>query len=186
MIALFGGSFDPPHLGHEKLIIEYFKIFPKTKKLFLIPNQISPFKKAKTFSNDEILKMLQLMIEDKNLPIEISDFEMNQTGINYSIKTINYFQTNFQKEEIFFLIGEDILEKFHLWKDYLKILDLVKMIIFRRFKDSNLTIPTYLKNYSVLENEVLEISSSELKKDLNVRYLNEKVKDFILNSTKLS
>ncbi len=186
MIALFGGSFDPPHLGHEQVITEYFNVFPNTKKLFIIPNQISPFKKTKTFSNDEILFMLKLMIQDKNLLIEISDFEIYKTEINYSIKTIQHFQNLFPNDKIHFLIGEDILDKFHLWKDYLKILELVKIIIFRRFKESKLIIPKYLKNFEILKNQIVEISSTEFKKNLNVELLNRKVSDFILNSTKLS
>lgn len=186
MIAIFGGSFDPPHLGHELIIDTYFQFFPKTKKFFIVPNYLSPFKEKKNFTSEEIFEMLELVIESKNFPIEISKIELNSKNLNYTIDTIEFFKSQFPAEEIYFLIGEDILDKFHLWKNYNKILSLVKLIIFKRFKNSHLVIPEYISNYEILENKIIEVSSTEIRNKEKFELLNLKVRDYLLNSTKPS
>lgn len=161
MIGIFGGSFDPPHIGHKNVILEFWKIFPYAKKLFIIPNRISPFKETKKAEQSEILKMLEIFLDQiDNQKNEICDFELKNLDKSYSIDTIRFLKRKFPKEEIYFLIGEDNLENLHKWKDSDKIIELATLLVFKR--KPGLT----LKKIKSLEKNLLRKSSKASQKKI--------------------
>ncbi len=112
-IAIFGGSFDPPHKGHIEIISQLIQIF---SKVIVVPAFVSPFKRSGSFASaKERLEMLKLALKEKNLSPIISDFEIKNKGVSYSYQTIRHYQRDNQK--IYFVIGSESVSSLHLWKN---------------------------------------------------------------------
>ncbi|NQV37639.1 MAG: nicotinate-nucleotide adenylyltransferase [Candidatus Marinimicrobia bacterium] len=115
-ICLFGGTFDPPHIGHL-LVAQTICEAEDFDKIVFIPASKAPHKVNNHITAiDHRLSMLKLAIED-NPNFEISDIEITRGGVSYSLDTIREFkkQNGLQKDDIYFLIGSDSLKEFHTW-----------------------------------------------------------------------
>lgn len=168
-LAIYGGSFNPPHLGHRYLVDYYLKNFPQTEKILIIPNYSSPFKKKKHTTKNDILQLCELNFKDLNPnKIIISDIELQKNQPNYSYETIQELKKIYPEYEFDFLIGEDQLTKFPYWKNYQTLLNLInKIIVFRRYTEPNetLNLPKELpkEKVHILNNELWEPSSKDWK-----------------------
>ena len=89
-IGLFGGTFDPVHMGHINAATTLFKKL-KLDKLFLIPAFISPLKKIKPIDHGHRLKMLKIATQEYDF-LNVSDYELKKSEISYSLNTLNYFK----------------------------------------------------------------------------------------------
>jgi nicotinate-nucleotide adenylyltransferase len=188
-IGLFGGSFDPIHIGH--LIIANFSLEEfGLDKVFFIPANASPFKTEYLFSPACRLEMVRLAVKD-NEKFEVSDFEITKGGVSYTITTIEYFENLLPGSQIFLIVGQDSAESLHLWKDSKKIVEKVNVVVypriingeFRKFK-----VPEPLKEYKdkfhILNTPYVDISSTLIRERLrsrkSIRYLVPKeVLDYI-------
>lgn len=156
MIFLFGGSFDPIHLGHIIPLID-IKDFLPVKKVIFIPAMIPPFKEGKTITEPEHrINMIKISIKDDDY-FDISDFEIKKGGISYTIDTIRYFKNLYN--EIGFIIGEDNLKDFKKWKDWKKILKISKVIVLKRKDNSG----ELLQGMKMINTRTIEISSTEIR-----------------------
>jgi len=115
-IAVFGGSFDPPHVGHVMIVDEALKAL-HVEKLFVVPTFLNPFKDK--FSAPAILRYKWLCKIFKDNPkVEVLDFEIRQKRQVPSIETIKYLIKKYNPKKIYLIIGADNYAKLHLWKDY--------------------------------------------------------------------
>ena len=131
-LAFFGGSFNPPHIGHE-MIIEY--CYNSFDQFVVIPNRISPEKKYDvSISEKHKLEMLKIIIDDKN--IKIDTFEIKSEKDNYTYYTIKYLIENYKISDLYMVIGEDQLMNLSNWYEIDFILENVNIICFKR-KSSN-------------------------------------------------
>ena len=128
--CIFGGTFDPPHIGHLLIAQTVFES-ENFERLIFVPANISPAKKnGDSSSPNERSKMLEIALIN-NPNFEISDLEIKREGISYTIDTIREFVDDLKldKEDLFFLMGSDTLKSFHTWKDPEKILSLCNIIV---------------------------------------------------------
>ena len=176
-VCLFGGTFDPPHIGHL-IIGETIKEAENIDRMILIPAFIPPHKKFSYLSSiKERQKMLQLSLE-KNSHLEISDVEVKRESISYTINTIHELKSlyNLDKNHIYFLMGSDSLMEFHQWKDYKEILMQCQVLVAARpgFY-SNQISQKILSNIRFIEAPQIEISSSlireRIRHGLTIRYM---------------
>jgi nicotinate-nucleotide adenylyltransferase len=181
MIAIFGGSFDPPHLGHKNVLNEFLKFYPKTKKLILIPNFLSPFKETKIATKNQVVDMLKIFAAGFRIPVEISTIEIDKKEKSYTIDTLRSLKKKYPNEELFFLLGEDHIQTFSKWKDSEKILELVQLVFFQRYKSNTIIFPTALKRSILLQSNIVEISSSEIRNDFdkNLDFIEKNVSEYI-------
>ncbi|MDX1960896.1 MAG: nicotinate (nicotinamide) nucleotide adenylyltransferase [Leptospiraceae bacterium] len=182
MIAIFGGSFDPPHKGHLGVVLSFCESYPDSK-LILVPAYLSPFKKEKGASSGHILKMLELLIQENQLDrVSISDIEINQEKLSYTIDTIYEYKK--KHPDLGLIIGADNLENFSSWKDYEKILEQVPLIVFQR-EGFTIQIPEELDKFrtriKIHKNKKVLASSTEFKNG-NKEVLTKKVQDYILEN----
>jgi nicotinate-nucleotide adenylyltransferase len=126
-IGLFGGSFDPVHLGHVKLCEYFFKTL-SLDKVFVIPAFISPFKveKPPRVSGKNRYEMLKLAFNDFS-NVEISAFEIESKGISYTIDTVKHFLKNYPNDQIYLLLAKELEPDFPKWKNYQELKSLVKI-----------------------------------------------------------
>ncbi|MBZ7938889.1 nicotinate (nicotinamide) nucleotide adenylyltransferase [Campylobacter sp. W0014] len=171
-IALFGGSFDPPHKGHNAVIEEALKTID-IDQLIIMPTFINPFKKE-FFADEE--KRLEWVIKlwgnlDK---VKICDFEIKQKRPVPSIESVEYLYKIYRPSKFYFLIGADHLEKLYLWHQFEKLASLVEFVIAKR---DNIEIPEQFKD---LKTDI-KIASSFIRNTLNTDEVCGKIKDEVRN-----
>ncbi|MBL7066565.1 MAG: nicotinate (nicotinamide) nucleotide adenylyltransferase [Candidatus Marinimicrobia bacterium] len=123
-ICLYGGTFDPPHLGHLA-IAEYIRDKLNIETVLFIPAYIAPHKiKYSVSSVEDRLKMLQLAVSDHS-GLQISKVEIQRKGVSYSIDTIRQIKEgmDIKSKDLYILIGADSFLEFHTWRDPDKILE---------------------------------------------------------------
>jgi len=130
-IGIFGGSFDPIHLGHL-LMAEQFRSELSLDTVKFIPAKISPFKLNYTPTADKHrLEMLKLAI-GAHPNFEIDPIEIQRGGVSYTIDTVEQLQSNQPDATWFLLIGADSLKDFKKWKSPGKLLQSVQLVVARR------------------------------------------------------
>ena len=174
-ICLFGGTFDPPHIGHL-LIAQTICEAEGFDKVVFIPANRSPNKKVATLQKDRV-DMLELAVEG-NPNFEISDLEIRRGGVSYTIDTLRAFKDELvdENDEISYLIGSDSLLDFKNWKEPKEIIERSNVIVAIRpgFRPSD--IPSWLLHGVHFANiPRFEISSSNIRKrwaeDKTIRYM---------------
>ncbi len=186
--GIFGGSFNPVHNGHLKIALDFKDKFELDRVLF-IPNNISPFK----IVLDDLapakhrLKMLEIVLKDYP-SFEIEDFEIKRTGISYTSDTIRYLKQKYPQDKFMLLIGTDQASSFHKWKDFDYILrELVVVIANRNSNVPPAELPPALNNAPKLNNELINISSSEIRDRIRkgqsiIELLPFEVAEYIVNN----
>jgi nicotinate-nucleotide adenylyltransferase len=130
-IGLFGGTFNPVHLGHLRSAEEIREKFNLSKIIF-IPAHIPPHKKTRITPADHRFEMVKLSILG-NPFFEVSEIELKRQGSSYSFETIDYFNNLFEnKAELFFIIGLDAFREIHTWKRYPHFFSACNFIIMSR------------------------------------------------------
>lgn len=164
-ICLFGGTFDPPHIGHL-IIAESILSDLDINKIIFIPSSIPPHKPLHSYSSaSSRVEMLQISI--KGTPaFQISDIELNRPGASYSVDTIKQIksQMSLSKEELYFVIGGDSLVEFQMWKKPNEILSLAQVIIAPRPSfTKDMVKPEFLEQVQFLDTPQIDISSSMIR-----------------------
>ena len=174
-ICLFGGTFDPPHIGHLLIAQTVFEA-EKFDKVIFVPANKPPNKKAFSAPATRV-EMLKLAVEG-NPNFEISDIEIKRGGISYTIDTIRAIKNEliFKDDKLFYLIGSDCLLDFHNWKDPESILEECQVVVAIRpgFRPSD--IPAWILHRIQFANiPRFEISSTNIRKrwvdNKTIRYM---------------
>ena len=166
-LYFFGGTFDPPHLGHLSIIQS---CLIKSHQFILVPTRQSPLKdKTPAASAHHRIRMLELLIRKIDQPIIIDDWEIKNLPPNYSIDAIRHFQETYPGSNLFMVIGADQLMRFKNWKNYRAIMDLVNIVAFNR-NNFQYKIPKGMQ-ISWLEDFHIEISSTDIRKKIEDGHL---------------
>ena len=161
-LYFFGGSFDPPHIGHLS-IIQLCII--KSQKFVLIPTKKSPFKdQIPLVSVHHRVRMLELLISKIDHPIIIDDWEINNPAPNYTYETIRHLQIDYPSCNLFMVIGGDQLIHFQKWKNYKEIINVVRIVAFNRKKIQYK--PLEGMQISWMEDFHVDISSTSIRKEI--------------------
>lgn len=175
--CIFGGTFDPPHIGHL-LIAQTICEAELFDKIIFVPACRNPHKvKGITSSIENRLQMLETAVAG-NPHFEISDVEIKRGGVSYSIDTIRYIkkENKLKTNELYFLIGSDILKDFHKWKSPDEILEESTVIVAIRpgFKPSS--VPSWILSKLQFANiPRFELSATNIRKrwreNKTIRYM---------------
>ena len=185
-IAIYGGSFNPMHIGHEK-IVDYVLKNLDMDKIIIIPVGIPSHRENNLEQSNTRLKICREIFKN-NKKVEVSDIEIKSKEKSYTYDTLLKLIQIYDKDNEFFeIIGEDSLKNLKTWKNYKELLNLCKFIVFRRKDDKNTEIDSEFlnnKNIIILENEYYNISSTEIRNKVKNKedisgLVNEKVKNLI-------
>lgn len=163
-IGIFGGSFDPPHKGHLK-IIKTAILQLHLDVLFVVPSFLNPFKDVFYFTPKVRLKWLQRLVKSvksEKCVIKVLDFEVRQNAPTPTFKTLRHIQATygFEKAQYFLLLGADNVRSLLKWAEYSWLEKNVEFVIIPR---KGYTIP---KHYTTLEFEEVVISATQLRQML--------------------
>jgi nicotinate-nucleotide adenylyltransferase len=151
-IALFGGSFDPPHNGHRAIVKAAQKL-DFLDKIIVMPTYLNPFKSNSHHSPQKRLELTHEMFDGFE-KVEISDFEISQGQKTPSITTVKHLLKKYDK--IYLIIGADNLASLDRWQDYQELKKLVTFIVATR---DDIEIP---KKYIKLDVDE-KISSTQIR-----------------------
>ncbi|WP_457560784.1 nicotinate (nicotinamide) nucleotide adenylyltransferase [Caminibacter sp.] len=152
-VAIFGGSFDPVHLGHVEVVKKALQNLD-IDKLIIMPNYLNPLKHQFSAPPEMRLKWLKKVFKDFD-KVEVSDWEIKKQRPVFSIETVKKFKPKY------FIIGSDNLKTLDKWKNIEEILKLTEFVVATRDKiDENL-----LKKYNISKvlHVNIPISSTEIR-----------------------
>lgn len=196
-IGLFGGSFDPPHLGHL-LLAESAREELDLEKVYFIPARQSPLKGWAAFASpEERLAMVSLAVAD-NPFFAVCRVELDREPPSYTVDTVKYFQGLFPEAELWLILGEDNLVELHRWHRVDELLSLARVGVGKRpgncIPGNRLPGSGEEKKYPVLAGReerirffahpAIELSSQEIRERIqagrSIRYrVPEKVREYI-------
>jgi nicotinate-nucleotide adenylyltransferase len=133
-IGLFGGTFNPIHLGHLRAAVEVREGF-ELDEVFLIPAALPPHKMpGEVVPAADRLHMLNLALEDIS-GLEVSDVELNRSGPSYTIDTVHHFKAKLpDKTRLHLIMGLDAFLEINTWKSYEELLAQIPLIVINRPK----------------------------------------------------
>lgn len=173
IVALFGGSFDPPHIGHIGIIDASLQRLD-IDKLIVIPTYLNPFKSSSMATASMRLKWVKKIFK-RYEKVEVSDFEINQNKVTTTFESVNHFSTHYEVK--YFIIGADNLSKITLWSQFEWLNRHLTWVIAKR-KGYNIDT-TNLKNFIILEVCIDNISSTQLRDGEKLDYIDKSVRDEI-------
>ncbi len=160
-IGIFGGSFNPIHIGHM-IIAENFYSQLELDKVLFVPTCISPFKtiQNKEISDDIRLDMVKNIVNN-DARFDVDDYEIKSGDISYTYNTISYLKYKYPESKFFLLIGKDNLKDMDKWHNFEKLREMVSFCVSGRLVDSiyELTKISYVQ----INSPLIEISSSDIR-----------------------
>lgn len=129
-IGIFGGTFNPPHRGHERLIAHITEELSLDKAL-IIPNKAPTHKRVDELAdNEDRYNMCRLAF--KSPKYEISKIEIDRDTDSYMIFTVDELREKYPDDELYLIIGSDMLLMFHKWYKYREIMEKCKICVASR------------------------------------------------------
>jgi len=185
-IGLYGGTFDPPHLGHTEMLLQAKKQLDLDMVIVLPCGD--PVHKSGVTNKRQRYDMCKLAFSGVD-GIFVSDYEVEKPQKSYSLYTLRHFAEIYADSELYFIIGSDSLEDFSKWYKPEEIAQLCILTIAPRAnhkfnKAKDFAEKNYGAHIVILKDEPLNISSTELrllfKFGLDVNgYICDEVKEYI-------
>jgi len=171
-LGIFGGTFNPPHLGHL-IIAEQARIQADLDRVVFVPAFQPPHKVGTGVVHPRHrLNMVRLAVQG-NRQFSVSDIEIREQGISYTVRTLELLSVRNPGAELFLILGSDSLRDFPSWKSPDAIKGMAELVVYPRrgFELSGEDSRTAIK----LKSPLLEISSTELRMSVlrgeSIRYL---------------
>ncbi|MBQ8881573.1 MAG: nicotinate (nicotinamide) nucleotide adenylyltransferase [Oscillospiraceae bacterium] len=171
-IGIYGGTFNPPHIGHIRGASYAIKAL-ELERLLLVPSCISPHKTLPDCSPtpEQRAKMLTLAAGEK---MEVSDMELRRGGTSYTYETVAQIAAQYLGKELVLLMGSDMFLTFHTWMQPQKTLEKASLgVLYRgdkgeleQIQGQKAKLEAEGARVYVLENPVTEISSTQLRRML--------------------
>lgn len=188
-IGIYGGTFNPPHVGHIRGA-QYAIDALQLQKLLLVPSCVAPHKDlpASSPSPDQRAEMLCLAKTEK---MEVCDIELIRGGTSYTYETVETLAAQYPGAELVLLMGTDMFLSFLSWKQPQRILEKVSLAVLYRgdqnelsqIADQKKALEKQGAKVYLVENPITAISSTQLRRLLHFgcsgEYLHSSVEDYI-------
>ena len=180
-LAIYGGSFNPPHRGHVEAAREAVKEL-RADRLLVVPAARPPHKEMEAGSPAAEERFALAQLAFAGIPeAEVSDIELRRPGRSYTADTLEELRQKYPNDEFILLMGEDMFLSFETWKDFRRIFKLSALAAFPREEAS---LPRMRETMARFEREYgarctligyapVAISSTELREKLKNRAGNE-------------
>lgn len=166
-LGLFGGSFDPVHLGHV-LVAQAAREELGLERLFFIPAAQSPFKpESKLAPARERLRLLRLALAGLDW-CEIDEQELRRGGVSYTVDTLRDFARRFPEARRFYLIGADHVPQLPAWREARELARLAEFVAISRPGQAECPFPAPFIGRT-LTGFPLGVSSSQIRARIKAR-----------------
>jgi len=158
-IGILGGTFNPIHIGHL-ILAEEAREKLELDKIIFVPTYLPPHKdNCDIIAAADRLAMVKAAISGNHF-FSVSDLEIRRDGRSYTIDTIKEFRIEHPRDDLYFIIGSDLLKYLEEWKDLDEIIKMVKFIVATRPGYALDQIPTHI---STLPIRAVDISGFEIR-----------------------
>ena len=187
--AIFGGTFNPPHIGHYQMLSALEKS-PETEEIWLMPDRIPPHKVCDFLACDkDRIEMCRLLADDfKKAKLCLAEFE--REGKSYTYDTVTEFLKKYPQNRFTFVCGGDMLISFDKWYRYEELMKMLPFTVFRRTDTVNAEFDRMAEKLSlngmklkVMDEVITSVSSSYIRNNFEKsrEFLPERIYDYIKN-----
>ena len=190
-IGIYGGSFNPPHIGHIEAAKQAVARL-QLDRLLMVPAGVVPHKVLPANSPTALQRLQMLRIATADCPnLEVSDVELCREGVSYTWQTVQALRQHYPDAKLILIMGTDMFLSFHTWKNPAQIIQNASLGVFYRGQRDEVAAVEKQKLFLekqgakvyLVDNPVTEISSTDLRRLLNFRcadeFLDPAVTDFI-------
>ncbi|MCL2573027.1 MAG: nicotinate-nucleotide adenylyltransferase [Defluviitaleaceae bacterium] len=158
-IGIMGGTFDPIHNGH---LIAAQEVLQKLEldKIIFVPTGTPPLKDATKTTHAHHRHILCVLATLDNPNFSVSTIEIDREGTSYTIDTIEQLKNEYPNDELYFIVGADVVANFHKWRRFEDILQMCKIVTTTRPR-SQLNIEE--NRIIALEISDIDISSTKIR-----------------------
>ena len=171
-IGIYGGSFNPPHIGHVQAARQAYQALG-LEKILLVPDSIAPHKTFPegTPTPEQRYEMIRLAAEDCP-ELEISDLELTRPGISYTCETVASLRQEYPEDQLYLIMGSDMFLSFETWKEFKDLLQIVTLaVLYRGDRGEKEKIQVQKQKLEAMggriclvENDITDISSTQLRR----------------------
>lgn len=176
-IGIFGGTFNPPHIGHIQAAAQAAQAL-NLSRVLLVPDRIAPHKQIPVGSPtpEQRLEMLRIAVADCP-QLQVSDIELCREGVSYTVETVMTFRKLYPHSELVLLVGTDMFLCFENWKSAQKILKNATLGVFCRgekgeeaaIRSKQAELQRKGAKVELVRNDVVPISSTQMRRLLAFR-----------------
>ena len=161
-IGLFGGSFDPPHVGHYLAAVDAFEAL-QLDRLDFIPAAHQPLKPGgHAASAAARVALLRAMVGD-DARFSVNAIETDRGGLSFSVDTAESYHASGEGHSIFLLLGTDAAARLAEWKEPARLLRLVQLVVLTRGAESFAPV-SFGRDALVLATRRVDVSSTEVRR----------------------
>lgn len=186
--AIFGGTFNPFHIGHYQMLKALHKC-EKIGKIFIMPDKIPPHKSCDFLANDDVrIEMCRIAASDFS-KAEVCLIEFEREGKSYTYDTLKLLKEKYPNENFAFVCGGDMLVNFDKWYNYEYLMKNLPFIVFKRTdtdeQQFEYSIERFSKmgmNITVMDKKIATVSSTEIRAGFSEaeKLLPERIYNFLL------
>lgn len=193
-IGIYGGSFNPPHLGHVLAAKEAIRAL-QLDRLLVVPAAVPPHKKVPAETPEPAVRRRLLAMAMADIPeAEICDVELERPGPSYTFETLQILSQRYPNDTLFLMMGTDMFLSLHQWEHPEKICGIAEIVLASRVQNGGKTHTAILEQKAhleqayharvqILNNDFIQISSSTVRRMLTFgcaeTYLNQNVLETI-------
>ena len=165
-IALYGGTFDPVHIGHLEIARRVSRVFEIDKVVF-IPAQVAPHKVGRPVT-EPIHRYAMLALATQADPqLVVSTFELDAPDRRYTVDTVEHFQRELgDSNELFFIMGADSWSEITTWRDWERLVTMINHIVVTRpgFEPSKSHVGELGERVVFTDAVMLDISATNIRR----------------------
>jgi nicotinate-nucleotide adenylyltransferase len=165
-IALYGGTFDPVHIGHVEIARRVLELF-EIEKLVFVPAQVAPHKIGRPVT-EPIHRYAMLALATQGDPqLVVSTFELDAPDRRYTVDTVEHFQRELgDSSELFFIMGADSWSEITTWRDWERLLTMINHIVVTRpgFESSKSHVGELGERVVFTDAVMLDISATNIRR----------------------
>ena len=171
-IAIFGGSFDPPHLGHQQIVEKAIQTLD-IEKLLVVPAYLNPFKTSSLASAQMRLNWCRELFDD--IPnIIVNDYEIKEGKSTVTSQTVKHLNQTYLVK--YLIIGADNLSTLTQWHAFEWLNETITWVIVTR-EDHRLDTDV-LKKWKLLS-IAFPVSSTQIREEKDLQYIDTKIQDSV-------
>jgi len=182
-IAIFGGTFNPFHIGHEKMLKSVCDL-DFIDKVLVIPDKIPPHKEVDFLASDkDRLNMCEIAVTGLK-KAEVNDIEIKREGKSYSIYTILSLKALYPNDKFYFVCGGDMIACLDKWYDFEHLIKETSFLAFRRNNDEKFQsdvekMQALGADIKVVDEEIPFVSSTDFRSTLGKELIPTKIYEYI-------
>ena len=182
--AIFGGTFNPFHIGHYEILRAVCNL-SFIDKVFVMPDKIPPHKSFDIMVDDiHRQNMCAIACEDFT-KAQICLIEFEREGKSYTVDTVKLLKEKYPDDTFYIVIGGDMLSTLDTWYNWQELIKLTSFIAFKRagskdFDASYNRLTNFGADIAVIESNITDISSTKLRKKIDSDLLPLKIYNYIV------